>query len=385
MKKINLFVAVFAALAVVSCQTQDELLAPVPDNGEPISVNLKIGSGDLSTRTIEAPTDLTKITLSDGLVFFIDGNGYVVNAIALNKTEIQSVSGQTFTGVKSTAKTVLIAANLANYTDLTTRIAALTTKAAIQNTVTAISNTVIAPENTIMTNVAETTPSIPDPFDGVIRKTGETYAARVLLAPLFARIQIADVKSNDPAIVSYKLEGVYVDNYYASFYLATNKGGAPEFKTVGLDASLLGTFTPTTFFDITSPAVACDIDKKVTAVMAKAGSLPGSLWAYNVTPTIEGANKTPRVIVKISNLVVKNPIDGTNLAVAGTKYLTVKSFVSGSTPVTDFVVGNVYNVLPDTFLFKLTDLGDTPNAANINVVVYVKIKPWALVPVTPQL
>ncbi|MEG2366098.1 MAG: hypothetical protein RSB29_05005 [Alistipes sp.] len=383
MKKINLFVAAFAALAVVSCQTQDDSPAPIPNNGEPITVNLKIGTDDNLTRSIEPTADGQLILLNDGLIFFLDANGYVVNTVALDKAVITSATGQDCLNIKATAKEVLVAANLDKY-GLTLTLAGLTTKAAIRNTIKAISNTAILPKDAIVTNMAETVASTP-PFNGMITVVGSTGTARVLVAPLFSRIQIADVKTDDPAIVSFKLAGVYVDNYYPSFFLATDKGGAGTIKTVGLLGDDLGKSpTPTVLFDVPAAPV-LSVAKKVTAMMAATTPAPNSLWAYNVTPNLGGVVNAPRVIVKLVDVVVKDPSGGGNITIAGPKYLTIKSFVDGTKPVDNFVAGNVYNVPTDAFNFKLTDLGDTPNASNINVVVIVKVKPWALVSVTPQL
>ncbi|MEG0033017.1 MAG: hypothetical protein RR689_01790, partial [Mucinivorans sp.] len=61
-----------AALALFSCQKQDDQISP-PEVGDPINVNLRISGQSSSSRTVEDPAVAGDVsTLNSGLVFFLN-------------------------------------------------------------------------------------------------------------------------------------------------------------------------------------------------------------------------------------------------------------------------------------------------------------------------
>ncbi|MEG1623159.1 MAG: hypothetical protein RR330_07330 [Alistipes sp.] len=383
MKNFNLFAVATAMLTLVSCAKETEA-PPTPDNGEKMAVTLQIASPD-DVRSIEAPAlDGEKVTLASGIVFFMTTGGDVVSVQDLKPAEALTADGQLFAGVSKSAKQVYIVGNSATLpADDVTKLKACATMIGLKAVSSSILSQQQTHKNVVVVNALDAT-NFPD-HTGLIVASGVEpikYKACVLLAPVLSRIQIADILTIDPNIVSFDFAGVAVDGYYTSFYMATEKGGAGVNYTVNQTAGSVGV-PATTMCDMPTVAIPDGGDKKITAAEAKATT--GTLvWAYQTTPTLGGATFVPRIIVKLTNIVLRNA-DGTTTSIAGPKFLTVTGYKAGSTQVLNFEAGKIYNIPAGGFTFKYQDLDNDPNPLKISVNVCVAIKPWTVVGVTPQL
>ncbi|MEG1607397.1 MAG: hypothetical protein RR329_04145 [Mucinivorans sp.] len=375
MKTFNLFAVAMAALTMFSCQKQDEISDS--QNDEPISVNLRIGVPGSDSRTVEPPlTSLTTVNLTSGIVFFITPQGDIVATKDIDVALIATTNGQTFTDIRPSASEVYIVGNQTLITQLDTDLKACKTKTALLAVTSSIDNQQAIPQNIILANTIDKT-GYPN-HDGLIKPATANYKALVLLAPIFSRIQVADIKTTDPNILSFKFKGIYVDNYYPSYYVSAINGGAGTKLTVGTDGSKLGK-TPYMLFDQPAVPVADGGDKKVTAAETQVSISDPRVWGYQTTPTLAGTANTPRLIVVLTDIVLASG------SIPGPKYLTVTGFTDGVSPIANFEPGKLYNIAPDKFIFSYKDLSDNPNTANLTVTVTVTVKPWQLTNVNPVL
>ncbi|MEG1700692.1 MAG: hypothetical protein RRY33_03310 [Alistipes sp.] len=385
MKNFNLCAAAVALLTLVSCAKENEVPSATPDNGEKMAVTLKMAS-PADSRSIEAPAGADKVVVSSGTVFFLNATNDVLdvgNLTAMAATP----AGQLFPGISKSATQVFIVANSGIL--LPAELSALkacATKDGIQNLTALITSQQNTHLNVIAVNTIDTsTPYVK--YDGIIRAQAApstTFEALVLLAPVLSRIQFADILTADPNIVSFKLASINIDGYYPSFYMAFDKGGSGTPFTVNQDGAALN-LSPYKLYDKPTAPVADGGDKKITAAEAK-GASGNLVWGYQTSPTIAANSaKIPRIIVELTDVVIKNPAGGTDITLPKKKYLTITGYMAGATPVANFEAGKVYNIPAGQFTFTFQDLDDVPNPLKQDVMVTVEVKPWAIVGVTPQL
>ncbi len=366
-------VSLTALLAMISCTKENADHNVTPNDPTTKEVVLKLASGAIAdSRAIESPVVSSQAaTLNDGLVYFLDAQGNVLSNAALAPATVLSATGQLFSGIAPSATQVYIVGNCNGVLpSIMTALQGATTISAIHAVTAAITTQQDGAANVVLANALD--PVNNAAYDAQIKLNGANYEAKVLLAPVLSRIQVADIKTVDPLILSYKFAGMYVDNFYPSFYVAPTLGGAGTIQTAGTNAALLGTFGAS-MCDIPAAAVA-SVAKAVTAAQAK-GVTGDLVWGYQVTPTLGGSANTPRLIIKLTDVMVTNGQGGAPVNI-GTQYITVTGFTTASGTIQNFQPGTVYNVPAGSFVFNLGNLATTPNAQKINVTVFVKVENW---------
>ncbi|MEG2527910.1 MAG: hypothetical protein RR980_03975 [Mucinivorans sp.] len=379
MKTLNYFLVAFAALALLACQKEND---PKPDESqEPINVNLRIeGQGALS-RSIESPAVANDVaTLNTGIVFFLDVNNAVVSVRDLTLPNPNlSLVGQTFTGIKSSAKTVYVVGNFPTQNaGILNTLRASVNLAAIQSVIALTIDQQTGHKNVILANVIDLSAPYAQ-MDAVIKASTPpppvTYTAQVLLGPVVARIQIADIKCIDPQLTGFSFKGIYIDNYYPQFVPSATIPGQGPLINIGQATTGLPQLSLLTD---EVPVLVAAQQMLVSASMIKGSGV--YVWAYQVPSTPN--NTVPRIIVQLDNITTTA---GVTLP-AGPKFLTVTGFVDqNGTPITKFEAGKIYDIAAGSFKFMIKDLYPTPNPLTISVIVRVTVKPWQMVTTIPQL
>lgn len=384
MKKFNIYAVALATLTTFSCAQQEDEV-PLPFGNDPISVNLRVAPSDLDSKKVETPAitgDL--VDLNNGLVFFLNAQDDVVDVREMLTSEIKLPAGQTFNEIKPTATNVYIVAN-AKFIDETLdgKLRACKTKVEIKAVSSSIANQQNSHKFVVLSNTIDRT-AYPT-MDGVIKKEGSLFKACVLLAPVLCRIQIADIKG-DGTIVSFKLGGIFIDNFYPLFYMATDNGGAGTIYSVGQNGANLGVGNGSILSDRPTNPIADGGDLKVTATDIAGFSGGSYVCGYQLAPTSGGVANIPHIILMFTEITVKNSDGAGNVVYTTPRYVTVKGFKNAlGEDITKFVAGNIYNIPADGFVFGRKDLSDMPNPLNVSVSVCATIKPWQVATITPKL
>jgi hypothetical protein len=190
------------------------------------------------------------------------------------------------------------------------------------------------------------------------------------------RVQIAKltagVASNGYTIESYKVAGIYINNFYPSMLLgrdaeneiqygaaalvdnrsAEAKYGGADNQYTGDNSSLAITtgYTPESSEGIVAPA-------------------SPNHWVFNLVPN----GNVPHIIIKLTDIVVKNSEDATVTVDDQTRWLTIDAY--GGIAEQVFEPNNMYTLADVPFTYE--DMTDEPYTDNENVAVHVTVTPWA--------
>ncbi|MEG1623156.1 MAG: hypothetical protein RR330_07315 [Alistipes sp.] len=360
-KTFHLLTVAMAAFSLFACTKEHSDVAP--DNQKTISVMVYINSPTINSNTIGGSLpDGTVVSIQRGMVFFLSSEGIVLSYGIINTEQI--LAGQLFSGIKTSASEVYIVANYAPLSTTEAKLKACTSKADIQ----AVSETMVELTGVpfpILANASDLTGFDAAKYDNKIKGETSIKDACVLLSPILSRIEITEIKTEDPMIVSFTMAGLYVDNFFPSIYMACGKGGAGS-KIFG--GTALNNLNNAAF-----------VHKDKTTPTSKNGKLTPSdnlsvIWVYHTAPTLGGAINIPRLVVVLSSVTIK--VNGVTSIVTN-KFLTVTGFKdSNNALIQNFEAGKIYNSPRNGFVFKYSDLADTPNPPRADVTVNVEVKSW---------
>lgn len=182
------------------------------------------------------------------------------------------------------------------------------------------------------------------------------YYANVTVAPLSARIELHKLSEKTDGGYTYKLEGIYINNYYEKMTVA---GESKDLKT-WLPSDYDEGSIPATYKDIVGSTSAAD---EFTAGDSK-------VWGYHTfqAKKLDGENNgLPRIIIHLKD--VRRAKDDFQLFEDA--YLNIISY--GST--TEFNNGNVYYI-SDLKFDATVDLGITPDDSMIDCDVAIDVAAW---------
>lgn len=356
MKKI-LFVAAIAATTLFASCAKDGATTTVSQETTKLTVKI---SGVATTRAVEAPGVAEQLKLVPGAgdvcghIYVLNPLGNVLFSVPMIEDDVTSPTGQEITDECPADASVYILGNI----PADVNAASLTTLTAIRNAFSAIST------QTDYTAVAMAN-STGEPVKITVVEKGKAEA-KISLSPLVSRMELAQIQaadyvdgSNTYSIVSYKVEGVYIDSYYSQFTMT----GAPKGTTYEQ-------YIKTDFTGVTGDIPSTPLNGAgTTAVVPEAGKV----WAHQVV-----SGGLPRFIVHLSD--VKYQINDGNVDTAEEDlYITI----AGYKDITEFERGKIYKV--GNLSFTYYDLFDTPNPDNLTLTVYVTVEDWVLVDAEPIL
>lgn len=375
MKKLCVSLMALVALLCVSCSNDPEI-PEKKDNG--IDVTLSITTNPLTKAlddnqvTKTAPIDPSK----DLIVYFMNTSSSTVASYKLTGaqiTAIQSGSGFKFTNLDPSVVSVYVVANVPSGTLPAT--APGTTLDAINGKVQNISEQQKA--NAASVVLANTGKTVKTSFTSVAAATNGNlqFTVAVELTPIVSRIQIKKV-SVDATITSFKLEGIYIDNFYPQMTIG---GAFTDINIVTADdkADFDATQAPYTTTNL------YDEDKTEGLVQNPFGAATPQVFGYQIFPTTSTAHENvPYIILRISNIVTSSA--ATRNIPAGTYYVAVKAYknTGASTSVTAFSPGFIYTI--DDIPVSENNIVTDPTKSLINVTVNVTVKAWGSIVLDPD-
>ncbi|MEG0498276.1 MAG: hypothetical protein RR522_00110 [Alistipes sp.] len=359
MKNRYLWIALFFLVGMGACAKDHEAVEPE----QTMQVMVQIAVRATTKAFGPATGDGSVAAVENGTVFFLSAEGLIVSRGTINKTQI--ITGQLFNNINSTAKEVYVVANYKANSTTDLKLTACTTKAEIMN-VSQIIDVNTGIPNVTLVNSVDFTGFDANKDNGVIVAGSGNRKAYVLLCPALARIEITDIQTVDPVVVEYTLAGLYIDNFYPSFYMACGKGGVGTRLFGGTTNQLASNNFPQKDGQLT---------KSIAGVARPVVSNPEIIWLYHTTPTLGGGIDLPRVVVVFESVTIRV---GATTKTLKNKYLTVTGyFDSTNTPIAKLEAGKVYRTGAGKFLFRYGDLADTPNPEKLDVSINVQILSWS--------
>lgn len=366
MKKNFKFFAM-AAVALLtglsSCSKNDIDEAINADDSKSVFIKLN------NTPSTYAPANKqgeTEITLSKGTIYFANAMGLIKNQVAFGGTEAITLdamkAGHKFENIDGSVATVYVVGNT-NVT-ATANIAAIKAQVLDLTSQKNIGNVNLWGESKELKLVT--------PAQGTAHAL---YQATVDLSATVARIELADITTKSNIITSFKVDAIFVDDYYQESNIEGTPGNIKNkvqdnTKYVageGVYTNLLSTITYDKLNRVSENNVVKLLSDK-------------DVWAYNIFAPKSKKGYTPRLIIRLSDIVTT---PGTP-TISSPQFITVKGFLVEGVRA-DVNAGKVYNIGAGQLVFDETDLTPNPNTEAIDVNVTVTVPKWVVVPVKPEL
>ncbi len=369
MKNIKfLAVAAMAALALSGCTKEIN-----GQNDGEARLIIQLAGLQPATRAVEAAGATGQLTLVNGHIFVINAQGEVIDNAALDVAEanVTQGDGQEFPRAVPSDSKVYILGNIPS--DVT--VSDLTTFELIQEAESAITATANADfKKAALANSDGVAKALGTPTE----VNGElTATVAVSLSPLFSRLELAQITGGGD-ITSFKVAGVYLDNYYPSFNLVG--GGAGTIWAQGTSETFTGNIGVGNIV-LTAQQIA---DGEVgLASAAKVVKPAGGVWAHHI-----GAGSVPRMIVHLKDVVYRfdtTPDGPSRTYVQRTlpqSYITVTGY-DEMTGENTFERGKIYQVANLTF--NVSDGSNSPNPTDVELTVSVTMLDWVVTGLTPVL
>ncbi|MDR0536535.1 MAG: hypothetical protein LBH04_00555 [Tannerellaceae bacterium] len=383
-KTIVLAAASVAALGLTatSCVNDDLQSCPV-DGGMGKTVRFRIEK-PASTRTDEATANGGTLQLNGGHLFFVNAQNQITKVVRIvdastpssgdsiaSITDLSSTVGHPITSVPASSITAYVVANQP----------AGKLEPKLNGFLSQVMDSVImlkeqgAVANQLLTGNGAVNP----PAAG-----SNNYTATITAAPLTARLEIDKITAVNPAgaavkILSYRIDGIFVDNIYEEMNLNDSSYVAPkEYITPasGADNTTMPAHYDKVAFDYVTAA---DTTLgKAMQIISNGDTLrytpKQDVWGYNqLAPKADIAGpvaSTPNIYIRVSNIKTDNP----NSVYTGEYYLTIKTLTDGGTPITALKQGMIYEI--SDIQFQLQNLQQKPGQGPIDVDVTVKLAQW---------
>jgi hypothetical protein len=211
----------------------------------------------------------------------------------------------------------------------------------------------------------------------VIRDEGSKLVARFSLEPIVARIEIAKISStNSSDITSFKVEGIFINNYYKNITLDGNAPAVATKNTTITDFVKGSAAYPDAYEGILYDYRSAQ-DQSLGSASTPAVYVPatGNAWVYNLLAPKTSASSAltaPHIVIAISDIVTNNGVDYSD-----TWYLTITSLVSGNNKITHLEPGKVYSI--KHINFSHTNVQPEPEMETMSVEVEVSLVEWDIV------
>lgn len=387
MFKSALVACMALAIGLVGCQNNG--VVDGPEKGSK-SVVIKIAK-DKATRAAVAPLDADgeteAVVFATGSLYFAAGDDIVkiVNILSdedyttddeddnnVLLSTLQSELGKTFSNLPAAIDAVHFAANLPDDDYDFATIEDLEEVALDLEALSDIDAIAIYGKDTEL--------------EGPIVQAGENdlYNAVINARPVAARFEISSIAAETtdpeiPAIASFDLVGIYLDNIYLSVELGGTAVGDVQGGEIIADAQN----TEINLLDYPYPAAwhIADYTKDVFTDKTDGTEYTAGtdlVWGYNLpapgsidpddATVFNGVATLPYIVIELANVELEN---GTEL---GTKFLTLEQKVADGEEAIKLEQGKVYKV--KDFTFNASDLTEWPYQAAIDINVQVEIMNW---------
>ncbi|MDR2810081.1 MAG: hypothetical protein LBB84_05925 [Tannerellaceae bacterium] len=201
------------------------------------------------------------------------------------------------------------------------------------------------------------------------------YVAQFELGTLVARLEIGKITSAaNSDIDNFQVDGIFINNYYASVSLAGNAPTAVVNNTNTADFVRYSLAYPAAddgiLFDYKDPSnlslgTLADNGRSYTPQT-------GNAWTYNLLApktSSAGSLETPHIVIRLSNIHTTNNVDYN-----GEWYLTVSGLKVGGDKVTYLEPGKVYHI--KNIAFSHANIQPEPEMKTMEVAVEVNLVEW---------
>jgi len=375
MKKLCVSLMALVAVFFVSCSTETDIIEE-NDGGKDVTLTISTSpltkSLDASQVGLPAPIDNTK----ELIVYFMDATPKTVASYKLTDDQITAVksdAGLKFTNLDPSVVNVYVVANVPSTTLPATE---------PETTLTAVNATVmnIADQqkkdaaSVVLANTDKTVVGLTD-LNSTASNGNKNYKAPIELTPIVSRIQIAKISvDEDATITSFKLLGIYIDNFYTTMSIGGTLGATKEKAS-----------SPGTFISTSAPYSTINLydENTTTGLVQNPFESTSKVYGYQFFPTNAGLSTVPYIILKLTN-VEKSSTATRDISASTTYYIAVKAYKEETTSagITAFLPGKIYIIanIPVSEKNLVTD----PTQNLINVTVNVTIKNWDGVALNPD-
>lgn len=218
-------------------------------------------------------------------------------------------------------------------------------------------------------------------MDKVASGKTQKFKVEVEVRAIASRIQIKGLKvrGTDDAIESFKVKGIFINNYFTNMpYICKYASNATPIDKGEVEANYPGTI-PSVLYDnddVNGIASGANADR-----LAVAGA--NKYWAYNVLPNL-GLTRAeiPHVVIRL-DIKLTTEYGGQNEI----RYLTVTGYKDGTNSLQALSMGNAYTVQHASgyFEFDYDDTTELPEQKNLDGEITIKPIDWTTIPVEPEL
>jgi hypothetical protein len=382
MKKLVFFAAAAATVALGGCSISNEDDG-VKANSDARSVKIQLQGNVTDSRAVGPHIGNEAVVVSSGKLFFVNAGGTITKVVAIATGSapesggtvgigaLTAAGGTTIGNVPGTSTKVYVLANI------TATLPAITPGATNISVIDDFALQVAELYDATNKGVANV-PVYGAP--GAINATATPglFEATLTIAPVGARFEIGKLTGGGQ-ITGYKVEGVYINNYYSQQTLTGAIISAGDLKNNGSNPDLYAaadaagsTYTAAlsgAIFDYDAAGLGYHLGSGVCSPVDPAD--PSKVWGYNVLAPNSG--DAPQIVVRLSNVTTSLAPD----PYAGyTWFLTIKNMYTsagGNTAIT-FAKRNVYRIVD--LAFTEQDLATNPSLAKKDVTVEVTILDW---------
>lgn len=372
--KIKSFIAVALATAVglSACSKEEN---KQQDNGETKTVIINISDG-AKTRMGGAPSGTTgTVTFSSGTIYFADNQNVITKTVSTGAIT-SATANFVIEDVPSQSHKVYVVGNVGGL-PVNGKIDQILNYGVLVNTQMGADNDV----SVVALYGAEE----------LDKSVSTHYTANVDVNPIAGRIEIAQFTANIPSVTDYKVDGIFVNNYYNKIKLSgVITGDSEDLKVNGTE---IDTENPTIYVapSASYPAdvkgYVYDFDKdnglgvynNTTKVyrQPKNSNNEDVIWAYNLLAPTGSGTAFPRIIIRFAGITGVQGVKPTEY-----KYITVKGFKDGSgTTIENFEAGKIYTIT--NFTFTENDLEIRPEMETVDATVTVSLAEWSRETVNP--
>lgn len=208
----------------------------------------------------------------------------------------------------------------------------------------------------------------------LIRNENSRLVASFPLAPIVARIEIGKISStNSGDITSFKVDGIFINNYYEQITLEGNAPAAAK-KNTGTSGYVEGSAAyPDIYKGVLFDYKSAPGQSLGTATLPNV-YVPqtGNAWTYNLLApqtTAQPALTAPHIVIAISDIQTNNGV-----SYSDTWYLTITSLVCNKQKIASLVPGKVYSIRHINF--SHTNIQPEPEMETMGVDVEVSLVEW---------
>lgn len=385
MKKILLVGLMAAATLITSCNKDD---GTDINSGETSNVFVAVttpgtgpGTRAEANRVVNDP-----IALDEGYIFFTLSNGVISRYVEIKNTP-SGVNDVDLNTLRSTGVTVPNVPSSSQKAYIISKIPSGITFPVITPNVTNISEILALPvEVDDLHDSADGIANVPLWGEGNVAYNiaGTGLETDISVKAIGSRIQIGKITGKND-IQEYELDGIFINNYFRQMPFSMTLSASSIVDNLSDNSKYTSAVYDAAGAHYLYDETGSPLGQFAGSQTLECTPATGSVWAYNVLPTVgvPSADPTtiPHVVIRLTNVEYFNGVS--NVTVPGPLFLTVSGMSQGSVLLDEIENGKAYTF--EDIQFEYSDLTTTPEVKQIDATVTVTEVPWAEEIVDPEL